>query len=155
MKKVFVGLVTLYPYLALAAVWLVFFDAFSLSLVLYFLGGLLAFVSGVVLFLKKEDAAARAKTAMTVKLVQIPAYIAVFVSALLLLLTPFTFGFSILLFLADCLSVFTSGLIGLSAVLAGKREGLLAGKRVFWYGLLQFVFCADVVASVLLYRKLK
>ena len=47
---------------------------------------------------QKEDALALAKTAMIVKLTQIPAYVLIFVLGVLLLLTIFTIPFTIALF---------------------------------------------------------
>lgn len=104
---------------------------------------------------KKWDALSMAKTAVIVKLIQIPAYIAVFVVGVLCTITVFTIPFTVGMFLLDCVTLFLSGLLTIAAVINAVRRGDFPFKHVFWIILLQFVFCADVVASIVLYKKLK
>ena len=104
---------------------------------------------------RKQDALAVAKTAMIIKLIQIPAYILIFVLGVLLVIAIWTIPFSIALFLVDCLSVFMTGLLVFSSVVISLKNKHFKFKEVFWIVLLQFVFCLDVIAAVLLYRKLK
>lgn len=104
---------------------------------------------------KKWDALSLAKTAVIVKLVQIPAYIGVFVVGVLCTITVFTIPFTVGVFLLDCVTLFLSGLLTSAAVINAVRQNNRPFKQVFWVILLQFVFCADVVAAILFYHQLK
>ena len=120
---------------------------------------LIAFVFAVFYFVAairgEWDALTLARTAMVIKLIQIPGYIGIFVFGVLLVITVFTVGFSVGLFLVDCLTVLLSGLAALPAVVNGARGGILSAKKAIWLGVLQFVFCADVAAAIVLFRTLK
>ena len=48
-----------------------------------------------------------------------------------------------------------SCMVGISAVLQCREEGILPTKKAVLYGVLQFLFIADVVSAVILYRKVK
>ena len=101
------------------------------------------------------DPLSLAKTAMLVKLLQIPAYGLIFLMGVMFMITLFTIPFAIGLLLLDCLSVFLSGLITISAVSNAARQGLMPYRRSLWVILLQFIFCADVIAATVFYFKLK
>lgn len=96
-----------------------------------------------------------AKSAMIIKLIQVPAYALIFVLGILLVITIFTIPFSIGLFLLDCLCLFLSGLLTSAAVINAARQGIFSFKEVVWIIILQLVFCADVIASILFYLKVK
>ena len=104
---------------------------------------------------KKWDALLMAKTAMIVKLAQVPAYIVIFILGVMLAITIITIPFAIMLFFVDCLSLVLTGLLVIASVIITIRQGVLKPKDVRWVTLLQFVFCADVVASVVFYLKLR
>lgn len=104
---------------------------------------------------KKLDPFAIAKTAMIIKLAQIPAYVLIYAIGVLMLFTIFTIPFTIGLFLIDCLAVFMTGLLVIASVVISIKNNHFLWKEVFWIVLLQFIFCGDVIASVFLYRKLK
>ena len=104
---------------------------------------------------QKEDALALAKTAMIVKLTQIPAYVLIFVLGVLLLLTIFTIPFTIALFFFDCACLFLSGLWVASSAIYAIRQGICKPQKTIWAIILQFVFCADVVSSIVFYIMLK
>lgn len=89
---------------------------------------------------------------MIIKLIHIPAYIAIFVVGLASLITIFTAGISIVLWLLDVFTIIISGTIGLSGIIRALREHRLTGKEALIHGLLQFVFCADVISSIIAYR---
>lgn len=78
--------------------------------------------------------------------------IAIFVVGLASLLTIFTAGISIVLWLLDVFTIIISGTIGLSGIIRALREHRLTGKEALIHGLLQFVFCADVISSIIAYR---
>lgn len=167
--------IVLAPYLALLALATTFFstklpafrwimEAVFRGNALYLIAAMLIFCvivivwSGIISFVsvyKKWDALAVAKTAMIIKLVQIPAYVAIFVLGVLFVVGIFTIPFAIGLFVVDCLFVFMTGLLVISAVVISIREDRHMFNELFWIVLLQFVFCGDVIASILLYKKLK
>lgn len=103
----------------------------------------------------KRDAVELAWVNMIIKLVQIPAYLFIFVVGLVCMITIFTFMISFFLMLLDCAAIILSGLIGVSAIKRSKEEGILSGKEMIFHGILQFIFCGDVVSSILVFRKVK
>ena len=70
-------------------------------------------------------------------------------------ITVFTIPFSIALFLFDCFSLVLTGIGVISAVINAIRQGVSTPKELFWLAIAQFFFCVDVVASIVLYVKLK
>ena len=92
-----------------------------------------------------------AMASMMVKLLQIPAYVIWFLIGVILIV----FLGPILTLLVDTMAIALSGLVGLAAVVRCKQEGVLTGKQAVLYGVLQFVFCADVISAIILYRKTK
>ena len=176
-KKLFVISVpiVLVPYLALFTLVTVFFstkitffeyimDSVFNSNALYLIATLLLYslltcVLSIVCFFvsiyKKWDVISLAKTAMIMKLVQVPAYVLIFVLGALFTISIFTIPFSIGLFIIDCLSVFMTGLFVISSVIATIKNNTFTLKEVIWVILLQFVFCADVISSVIFYIKMK
>lgn len=104
---------------------------------------------------KEWDALSLAKIVMIVKLFQIPAYVLIFVLGILLMITIFTIPFSIGLFLFSYFSLFLTGAMVVSAGINSIRQGVFKLKEVLWIMVLQFVFCADVVSSIIFYVKLK
>ena len=167
--------IVLVPYLALFALATVFFstdlpffnyimesvfDGNALYLIaalfLYcILTGMLSIVCFFVSIYKKWDAISLAKTAMIMKLVQVPAYVLILALGAVFVITIFTIPFSIGLFVIDCLSVFMTGLFVASSVIATIKSNTFTLKEVIWVILLQFIFCADVISSVVFYIKLK
>ena len=167
--------IVLLPYLVLFALAVIFFSTdlpFFNNIMesvfddnaLYMIGALLLYciltgVLSVVCFIesicKKWDAISLAKTAMIMKLAQVPAYVLIFALGAVFVITIFTIPFSVGLFITDCLSVFMTGLFVISSVIASIRNKTFTRKEVIWVVLLQFVFCADVISSVIFYKKLK
>ena len=86
---------------------------------------------------------------MVVKLLQIPAYVIWFLVGVLLIV----FMGPILTLLVDTMTIALTGLVGLAAVARCKQAGLLTWKQAVVHGVLQFVFCADVISAVILYQK--
>ena len=104
---------------------------------------------------KKWDAFSLAKFFMIVKLLQIPSYALIFVLGVLFSITIFTIPFSIALIFVDYVSLILSGLGVISAVINTIRQGVFNKKEVLWLLIAQFFFCIDVVAAMILYKKLK
>lgn len=104
---------------------------------------------------KKWDPVALSKYAMIIKWVQTPAYIVIFVLGFFLMITLFTIPFALMFVFVDCLTLFLTGLLTMSAALNAVRQGIFQTKEVLWVVILQFVFCADVVAATVFYAKLR
>ncbi len=119
------------------------------------LTGVLSVVCFFVSIHKKWDAVSLAKTAMAMKLAQMPAYVLLFALGAVFLTSIFTVPFSVGFFAVDCLSVFMTGLFVIASVIGAIRNRTFTWKKVIWVIVLQFIFCADVIASVIFYRKLK
>ena len=105
--------------------------------------------------LRNWDALSIAKTAMIVKLVQIPAYIIIFVLSMALILSIWLSGLSIVLLALNCITLFMTGLFTISGVICGAKQGYFKVSELWWVILLQFVFCLDVLAAVIFYVKFK
>ena len=101
------------------------------------------------------DALSAAKTAMLIKLIQIPAYVVIFVLGVAMTIAIWTIPFTIALFWIDCLCLFLTGLPILSSIICALRQGTIKFREVIWVIILQFVFCADVVAAIIYYKRLK
>ena len=113
---------------------------------------IVCFVVGIY---KKCNALSLMKLILMVKIIQIPAYVLIFVLSVVFAITIFTLPFSIGLFLIDCLSLFLTGLGVISAVINTTRQGIFKIKEVFWVIIAQFIFCVDVLSSIVFYIKLK
>ena len=121
---------------------------------------LLAAVLSVVYFFdslcKKRDALFLAKYFMIVKLIQVPGYALIFVLGVLCAIKIFTITFTVALIFFDCFSLLLSGLGVASAIFRTIQQGILKPKGILWVVLIaQFIFCVDVVASIILYVILK
>ena len=92
---------------------------------------------------------------MIIKLIQIPAYILIFIFGLLCLLTIFTIGISIVLMIFDGMAIFLTGVIGLAGIIRGLIENKITKKTAVIYAILQFIFCIDIIASIKIYKKIK
>ncbi|MGX8687870.1 MAG: hypothetical protein ACSW8K_08750 [bacterium] len=93
------------------------------------------------------------KTQMVMRFVQIPGYALTFALGVLFLLTVFTAGFSLFFLILDLASIIITGLFSIPVYSALYRNGLITLKKAAGYSLLSFVFCADVIVSVLCYRQ--
>lgn len=88
---------------------------------------------------------------MLIKLVQIPAYLAIFVLGVLFFITIFTYAFSVFFVLFDCITIFLTGLVGLTANLRLYKERKCSGSFAALNSVCQFVFCIDVISAVIVY----
>lgn len=104
---------------------------------------------------RKWDFVELSRVNMLIKTISIPAYLFIFVFGLACMLTIFTFGISIVLMVLDAMAIVLSGLIGVSAVKRSYDNKAISVKEMILYGILQFVFCVDVVVSIILFRKSK
>lgn len=158
----------LFPYGLLFSLYCVFtgflmetvFSGNIFVLLFYLLVFFIVALIGNVIFLilsavRKWDSSPVSFMNMLIKLIQIPAYIAIFVLGLLFLLTIFTFGFSIFFVIFDCLTIFLTGLTGVAAVSRCYSEGKIPKTASIILGIFQFVFCIDVVCAIIVCVKSK
>lgn len=101
------------------------------------------------------ESVALMRTQMIIRLAQIPGYILILVASILFLLFVFTFGFSIFFLMLDTASIMITGLFSISVYSSLYKNGLIERKQAICYSLLSFVFCADVVVSIMCYRQMK
>lgn len=92
------------------------------------------------------------RTNMIVKLVQIPAYLFIFVVGLLCAMMIFTIGISFAFVLLDIFSIGMTGLFACSAFCALKKEQKISGKMQLVCSLASFLFCADIIIALIGYR---
>ena len=104
---------------------------------------------------KKWDAYALAKTMAIIKTIHIPAYVAIFVVAVFCALTVFSLPFTVLLAVFDYILLVMSGIMTSSAVILAINQNPQMSKKYYFLAVLQFVYCIDVVATWILYLKLK
>lgn len=161
-------LIILFPYLIVFALICVFTGCFmdilfhnnALSLLfLLFILFIITLVSAMVLFMtglvKKKNSMEILRINMIIKLIHIPAYLLIFVFGLLCTLTIFTIGITVILMLLDALTIALSGLIGLSGVIRSFMENKITLKKAIMHGIFQFVYCIDIVSSIVIFRTVK
>lgn len=93
-----------------------------------------------------------ARTNMLVKIIQIPAYVIIFIMGLLCCLMIFTIGISLALLLLDMFSIGMTGLFACTAFYRLRKEQLISPSAQALYSLGSFLFCADVVIAIIGYR---
>ena len=96
-----------------------------------------------------------AKSAMIIKLIQIPAYIIIFVFGVLFAITIWLYVVSIIAMIVDYITLLMSSSLSLSAIINLIRDKKLSFKKSILLIISQFVFCVDVVGAIILYRKIK
>ena len=103
----------------------------------------------VFLLLSRKDSAERlCKTALILKAIHIPAYVAIFVLGLILGLMFFmTFPIILLLIFLDCVTLFFSGMISVFALIKNRKNGTVLTVIAI---ICQFYFCADVISLFVL-----
>ena len=118
-----------------------------------------AFALAVVGFVKSIrgnwDPISLAKTAMIIKLAQIPAYICIFILGLVCLVMIFTYFISFLLALIDAITLCATGLLTTAAVVNHSRRNQLEWGKYWWVIATQFIFCVDVGTTIWFYTKLR
>lgn len=121
----------------------------------YFISVVISCITFIVSIIKKWDAKKLLFANMIVKVIQIPAYIAIFAMGVCSLITIFTFPVAIIFWMLDCVSVFSSGLIGMSGAIRGKCEKKFKTGFTVVSSVLSYIFCVDVVMAVIMYIKAK
>lgn len=161
-------LIALFPYLIVFALICIFkgyfmdtvfhnnvYSLLLVLLILYFV----ALVCAVAVFIKgitkKKKSLEILHFNMIIKLIHIPAYLLIFVFGLLCTITIFTIGITIVLMILDGMTIVLSGLIGLGGVIGSLREDKISIKKAVMHGILQFVYCADIISAIVIYRTVK
>lgn len=104
---------------------------------------------------KKTGAVEMARLNMIVKLVHIPAYIAIFLLGAVMLISIWGIGFTIVFFLHDVAAIAMTGFIGAVAVVRAGAEGRISRQYAVLYAIGQFLFCIDIAACILLYLRVR
>ena len=136
----------------------VFLNNGYLLIVALVAGAFIAFVCTLILCVlsvaKNQDSLSMVRLNMIIKLVHVPAYIAIFVLSLAFSLTVFGIGFVIVFILSDAFCILMSGLVGaVSTILARRQQAGLSDWIA--YAILQFIYCVDVVTCVMMYCKIR
>jgi hypothetical protein len=130
--------------------------SFLFILIIVFVAALVCalavFITG---FTKKKNSLEVLRINMIIKLIHVPAYLLIFVFGLLCTLTIFTIGINIVLIIFDGMTIILSGLIGIGGIIRGLRENKISIKKAVLHGMLQFVYCADIISSIVIYRTVK
>lgn len=116
---------------------------------------LLSCILVILAIVKKYDALAMARLNMIIKLCQIPAYVVIFVLGFFFFISVFGIGFAIVFVVFDCAAIVMSGMVGAVSAFRAYAEKRLMKSEGIVFGLLQFIFVADVAACILLYVHLK
>lgn len=99
----------------------------------------------------KYGASGLSKLNMTVKLVQIPAYIIHFALALIGFLMS-VWGIPVIIWaiVIDFVSISLSGIVGVAASIAGRKESALTTAQSVWFAIGGFVYCVDVAIAIVM-----
>lgn len=162
--------ILLFPYLIVFSLFCVFtgflMDTVFNNNIIYLLmliAGffVIALMSALIVFFRGFSAKGMKKsldvlrTNWIIKLIHIPAYLLIFVLGLLCTMTIFTIGITLVLMLLDGMTIMLSGLVGLGGIVGSLKADKIPVKRAVIHGILQFVYCIDIVSSILLYRTVK
>lgn len=131
------------------------FILLSIYISWYFIALISSLITFVSSFTTKRKSLELLRINMIVKLIHVPAYLCIFIVGLGCMLTIFTFGVTIIFILLDVMTIVLSGLIGLGGIIRSLRENKISIKEVVIHGVFQFLFCADIISSIYLYKKVK
>jgi len=117
-----------------------------------FIGTIVTFVLSIV---SKWDAKTTAFIAMMIKILQIPAYIAMLFMGIIGAVTIFLIALPPIIIIINLITIFMTGIIGTAACIAGCREKKLKAEEALAFSIGQFFFCIDVVFSIIVYVKIR
>ena len=96
------------------------------------------------------------KMNMIIKLVHIPAYIIHFLLGMLgLLASVWGIGFILWAIIIDLVTIGLTGMVGISACICCRKEGLLTKSMSLLYAFSSFIYCVDVVSAIVFFVKVK
>lgn len=97
-----------------------------------------------------------AKLNMLAKFIQIPAYCFHFVLGMIgSLASVWGIGFVMWAIFIDVLTIVVSGTNGISAVVGCYKDGIFSKKSSIVFGILNYIFCIDVIAAIILFVRSK
>lgn len=140
MEKVFRNFGLLVPFFMIA------YTIFALILSLVFL---------ILNDIESYDAKSLARTALIIKLVQIPAYIASFILGVIFSVTIFLVALAALYLIINYAALISTGYLNISAVVSAERENLITPKAAVAVSITQLIFCIDVISSIIFYISIK
>lgn len=169
MKKLILLLpCAIFPYSLLFALYCIFtgflmeslFDNNAFVLVIYlFVLFIIAIICNMIFLtlslLKKWDSNIISFANMIIKLIQIPAYILIFILGIIFTLTLFTLPFSVFFIIFDYSAIFLTGLIGVAAIVRCHTDGKTSETFSVISAFLQFIFCIDVISAIIVFIKSK
>ena len=159
-------LVILFPYALLFAVVCMFtgflmgsvFDGFGFVPTLFVLY-VAALACSLVVFTtslaRKRSALELLRMNMVIKIVHFPAYVAILILGLVYSLNIVTLFISVFLLTYYIIAILLTGLIGLCGAIRGSSEGKTSKIYAVIHGILQFIYCLDIVSAIIVYRKVK
>ena len=132
----------------------ILYNVFAVA-VLFVAALICSIITIIICSVKKVESEKLLRINLIVKLIHIPAYKAIFIFGILFSLTIFTIGFSLAFIVFDLLTIFLSGLIGLTGIIRSRKENKLPKGLAILLGILQFIYCVDVICAVIAYLAVK
>lgn len=81
--------------------------------------------------------------------VMIPAYVIHFILGMLgLMMSIWGIGFILWAVVIDLITIFLTGLVGMSAAICSCKDKVLSKKGAVWYSFLSFIYCIDVITAL-------
>lgn len=117
--------------------------------------GAFAVILGVMTALGRISGPFAAALSMAIKLVQIPAYIVIFVMGIIFSITVFGIPFVIIFVVYDICSIAMTGLVGACAMYNNFRSGNLPLLNAALFAVCQFIFCVDIVFAIIAFVTVK
>jgi len=118
----------------------------------FYSAAIICSVVWLVICVKKNLSAKEAlRMNMFVKLMHIPAYLVIFLFGVGFVASFFAAPFAVVLLVSNCLTILSSGLIGAGAMHRALKEDMLPKYAAIILGILQFMFCVDVISCVAAY----
>lgn len=107
--------------------------------------------------IKKPNIRNLSLACMLIKLLQIPAFVCIYLLGLGSTMVFLVGGFIyiVLLFIMDCIAVAQSGAIALACAVRAQKENRISKNEAILYAICSFIFVIDVVICIVLYRKIK
>ncbi|MBR4350758.1 MAG: hypothetical protein IKP98_00815 [Bacilli bacterium] len=116
----------------------------------------ITFILNIIFFIKslknKDDTS---KSNMIVKLISIPAYIIIFITCIVCLMTIFTFIISFLLAIFSYICLIMTGLYAVSTYKKLKDKNVITKKEFIIFSILSFIYISDIIVSIIAYKKQK
>lgn len=125
-----------------------------LFVLLYFVAGMVFSVIACIKALTHQwESKPIIKAVAIVKLLQIPAYIGIFLYGVICVLSIWGIGFAVLVWLFDCMFIFATGIVSVAGAVRGYQEKILSKKATILCSILSFVFCIDVFVAIYVWAK--